>query len=90
MSNAEPREIDMKGAFSLVVGVAIGLFAAHQIAKTPRGKQFFDDVDGKAKEFGDAIVDGYRQRESELKRVISDADDVITDLTARIKHQTSE
>jgi hypothetical protein len=86
----KPREIEMKGAFSLVIGVAIGLFAAHQIAKTPRGKQFFDDVDGKAKEFGDAVAEGYRQRESDLKRVISDADDAITDLTARIKRQSSE
>jgi hypothetical protein len=77
--------MDMKSAFWLVVGVAIGFFAAHQVAKTPQGKEFFDGVDSKAREFGGAIVDGYKQREAELKSVISDAEDIISDLTNRTK-----
>jgi len=80
----------MKSAFWLVVGISVGFIAAHQVAKTPQGKQFFEGLDLKTKEFGDAIVDGYKQREAELKSVISDAEDVITDLTKRIKPQPTE
>jgi hypothetical protein len=56
----------MKGVLLLAAGVAIGFVVAHQVAKTPQGKQFFDDVDSKAREFGSAVVDGYKAREAEL------------------------
>ena len=56
----------------LVVGVGVGFVAAHQIAKTPAGKKFFDDVNAKAHDFGDAVVDGYKQREAELRAAIDD------------------
>lgn len=62
----------MKNVLWLIVGVGVGFVAAHQIAKTPQGKQFFDDVNGKAHDFGTAIVDGYKQREAELRAVVSD------------------
>jgi hypothetical protein len=80
----------MKSGFWLIVGVAVGFFAAHQVSKTPQGKQFFEGVDEKAREFGGMVVDGYKQREAELKGVISDAEDIITDLTKRIKQQPTE
>ncbi len=65
----------MKGFLLLVAGVAVGFIAAHQVARTPQGKRFFDDVDSKAREFGGAIVDGYKQREAELRAAVAQADD---------------
>ena len=73
----------MKGALLLVAGVAIGFIAAHQLSKTPQGKQFFADVDAKAREFSSAVVDGYKTREAELRAAVADAEDAIADLTAR-------
>jgi hypothetical protein len=75
----------MKGAFLLIVGVGIGFLAAHQVAKTPEGRKFFDDVDSKAREFGSAVVDGYKAREAELRAAVAEAEDVIADLTARAR-----
>lgn len=57
----------MKGLLLLTVGVAAGFVIAHQVSKTPEGKKFFADVDQKAREFGDAVVQGYKSREAELK-----------------------
>lgn len=62
----------MKNILWLIVGVGVGFVAAHQIAKTPQGKQFFDDVNAKAHDFGDAVVDGYKQREAELRAAVAD------------------
>jgi len=73
----------MKGAFLLVVGIAAGFVIAHQVAKTPEGKRFFADVDNKAREFSDAVVDGYKERESELRAAVAEAESVIADLTKR-------
>ena len=70
----------MKSIILLAVGVAAGFLVAHQVAKTPQGKQFFDDVDSKAREFGSAVVDGYKAREAELRAAVADAEDVIADL----------
>jgi hypothetical protein len=75
----------MKSALWLVIGVGVGFLAAHQVSKTPQGKQFFDDVDTKAREFGSAVVDGYKQREAELRAAVAEAEDVIADLSARVK-----
>lgn len=65
----------MKGLLLLATGIGIGFIAAHQVAKTPQGKQFFDEVDSRAREFGDALVDGYKQREAELRQAVANADD---------------
>ena len=70
----------MKGVLLLVAGIAIGFVVAHQVAKTPEGKQFFDDVDSKAREFGSAVIDGYKAREAELRAAVAEAEDVIADL----------
>jgi len=61
----------MKGILLLAVGVAAGFVAAHQIAKTPEGAKFFADVDAKARDFGGAVVDGYKAREAELRDAAS-------------------
>ncbi len=70
----------MKGILLLVAGVAIGFVVAHQVAKTPEGKQFFDEVDTKARDFGNAVIDGYKAREAELRAAVAEAEDVIADL----------
>jgi hypothetical protein len=64
----------MKKVLFLAVGIGIGFFAAHQVSKTPQGKQFFDEVDSKAREFSGAVIDGYKAREAELRAAVSDAD----------------
>jgi hypothetical protein len=73
----------MKSALFLVIGVAVGFVVAHQVAKTPQGRAFFDDVDSKAREFGSAVVDGYKAREAELRAAVADAEDAIADLRSR-------
>lgn len=73
----------MKGILLLAVGVAAGFIVAHQVAKTPEGKKFFDDVDSKAREFGSAVIDGYKAREAELRAAVAEAEDVIADLRSR-------
>ena len=65
----------MKGLLLLVVGIGVGFVAAHQVSKSPQGKQFFDEVDSKAREFGGALVDGYKQREAELRSAVAKSDD---------------
>lgn len=62
----------MKSALWLIIGVFGGFVAAHQLNKTPQGKQFFAEVEGKVKDFGSAVVDGYRTREAELRSALSD------------------
>jgi hypothetical protein len=64
----------------LILGVGAGFVIAHQVSKTERGKQFFDDVDSRAKEFSNALIDGYRAREAELRTAINDARDAVDGL----------
>jgi hypothetical protein len=70
----------MKGILLLATGVVVGFVVAHQVSKTPEGKRFFEDVDAKAREFGSAVVDGYKAREAELRAAVAEAEDVIADL----------
>ena len=75
----------MRSILLLAVGVAAGFIVAHQVSKTPEGKRFFEDVDSKAREFGSAVVDGYKAREAELRAAVAEAEDVIADLSSRTK-----
>ncbi|MBN9607613.1 MAG: hypothetical protein J0G30_13500 [Actinomycetales bacterium] len=63
----------MKNVLLLAVGAAAGIIAAHYISKTPQGKAFFDDVDAKAAQFGQAVKDGYQAREAEIRDAMADA-----------------
>ena len=73
----------MRSILFLVAGVAIGFVIAHQVSKTPQGKAFFDDIDSKARQFGDAVVDGYKSREAELRAALAEAEDAVADLRGR-------
>jgi len=57
----------VKSLFLLAVGVVGGFAVAHQVNKTPRGRQFFGDLDGNVQSFRAAVVDGYKAREAELR-----------------------
>lgn len=71
----------MKNFIWLVFGVTVGFVVAHEVNQTKQGKQFFTDLDAKAREFGEAISDGYRQREAELRSALSEAEDTIDELS---------
>ena len=75
----------MKNVVLLPIGAVAGFVIAHEFSRTPQGKRFFAGVDAKAKEFGDAVVDGYRSREAELKNVVADAQAAVVDITKRAK-----
>jgi hypothetical protein len=63
----------VKKILLLIIGIGAGFVIAHQVSKTPRGRQFFDEVDSKAREFSAALVDGYKAREAELRGALDDA-----------------
>ncbi|KQQ95423.1 MULTISPECIES: hypothetical protein [Microbacteriaceae] len=63
----------MKNVVWLIIGIAAGFAVAHQVNKTQEGKQFFSTIDARAREFGEAVSEGYRRREAELRDAI-DAD----------------
>jgi hypothetical protein len=75
----------MKNALWFIVGVAVGAVAAHQYSRTEQGAQFFDEVDSRAREFGTAVIDGYKQREAELRAAVAEAEDTIADLSNKLK-----
>ena len=60
----------MKSFLWLLVGVAIGFAVAHKVNETPKGREFFSNIDRKARDFGEAVSDGYRQREAEIRSAI--------------------
>lgn len=57
----------VKQIFWIAVGVVLGFIAAHQINQTEQGRAFFNDVNGKTRDFTDALVQGYKAREAELR-----------------------
>lgn len=57
----------MKSFFWLVAGVGLGFVLAHKINQTEKGHQFFSTLDQKARGFGEAVSDGYREREAEIR-----------------------
>jgi len=60
----------MKSFLWLLVGVAIGFAVAHKVNETAKGREFFSSMDRKARDFGEAVSDGYRQREAEIRSAI--------------------
>ena len=62
----------MKSFLWLLLGVALGFVVAHKMNETPKGREFFTGLDRKARDFGEAVSDGYRQREAEIRSAIDD------------------
>ena len=58
----------MKYLLVLAVGVVGGFTVAHLVNQTAAGREFFTGLDGHLKTFADAVGDGYRSRETELRR----------------------
>ena len=63
----------MKSILWFTVGVAAGFVVAHQVNQTKQGRDFFSSVDAKARAFGNAIAEGYHERDAELRRAAGDA-----------------
>jgi hypothetical protein len=57
----------MKQLFWLIVGVIAGFFVAHKVNQTEQGQAFFATVDSKTRDFTEALVEGYKEREAELR-----------------------
>jgi hypothetical protein len=57
----------MKSILLLIIGIGAGFVIAHQVNKTEAGKQFFADVDRRARDVSGALIEGYKAREAELR-----------------------
>ena len=57
----------MKNVLWFVAGIAAGFVVAHQVNQTTEGRRFFASIDAKAKAFGQAIAEGYHERDAELR-----------------------
>lgn len=51
-----------------VAGIGLGILAVKQINENPKARKAFDDAVATAKEFGNAVADGFIERETELKK----------------------
>ena len=67
----------------LVVGVALGFVGAHFVNQTPGGRRFFDQVNRGAREFGDALAEGYRVAEDEFSDALDDVERRLAKLEAK-------
>lgn len=61
----------MKKIFWFVTGIAAGLAVAKQLAENPKAAAVVDDAAARAKEFGAAISEGFREREAELNKPVT-------------------
>ncbi|MEY4349661.1 MAG: hypothetical protein RL719_958 [Actinomycetota bacterium] len=75
----------MRKLFWLVSGISLGLVLAKQIEQNPAAKAIANDVERAAREFGNAVVEGFREREEELapKKPASAAKPVVRKPAAR-------
>lgn len=56
----------MKKLIWFAVGVSLGLVVAKQLEENPQAQAIRDDVQRRAKDFGAAVSEGFREREAEL------------------------
>jgi hypothetical protein len=54
--------------FWFVTGIAAGLAVAKQLAENPKAAAAVDEAAARAKEFGVAVTEGFREREAELSK----------------------
>lgn len=62
----------MERALWLLAGIGLGFIAAHYANRTEMGNRLFTNIDRGAKEFGEAVVQGYRSREAQFVQQQSD------------------
>ena len=67
----------------LIVGVALGFVAAHFVNQTPEGRRFFDRVNRGAREFGDAVAEGYRGAGETFGDTLDDVERRLAQLEAK-------
>jgi hypothetical protein len=63
----------MKKFFWFITGISLGVIAAKQVKENPKAAEFADDISRRAKEFGAAVSEGFREREAELNSAKSSA-----------------
>lgn len=56
----------MKKFLWFVAGISIGLVATKQLNENPKAQELAADVTRRAKDFGAAVSEGFREREAEL------------------------
>jgi len=56
----------MKKLLWFIAGISLGLAAAKQLSENPKAQGLANDVARRAKDFGAAVSEGYREREAEL------------------------
>lgn len=61
----------MKKLIWFGVGVSLGLVVAKQLQDNPQAQAIRDDVARRAKDFGAAVSEGYREREAELTKPVA-------------------
>jgi hypothetical protein len=66
------REHFVKSILWFAVGIAAGFVTAHQVNQSKQGRAFFSSLDAKARAFGNAIAEGYHERDAELRAADDD------------------
>ena len=56
----------MKKLIWFIAGISIGVYASKQLAENPKAQEFAADVKDRARVFGAAVSEGFREREAEL------------------------
>lgn len=67
----------------LLAGVVLGFVGAHFVNQTPGGRRFFEQVNRGAKEFSDAVAEGYRVAEEEFSEALDDVERRLAKLEAK-------
>ena len=73
----------MKSALLLLGGIVLGFAVAHAANKTPQGKQFLEGVDARIEDFREAAVEGFRQRNAEVRALAAETDRASSDASTR-------
>ena len=56
----------MKKLLWFITGVSVGVLAVNQLKENPKAQDLANDVARRAKEFGAAVSEGFREREAEI------------------------
>ena len=57
----------MKKLLWFITGISLGVLAAKQIQENPKAAELANDLTARAKQFGAAVAEGYREREAEIQ-----------------------